>query len=159
MSVHRFSELHLLGGGQLAVMPVTDTWNAVEVKIGRLYGDTSGTLHVGYNQSFEVEVTDPDVPFNLRVYERGAVDLPRRAFLHHVSFHSSGKVLYLILFPSSRRCPTAFLFQLSDRSFYFSTMISSVLRTCIISILKLLVCSAKFPTTCNFRINRTYLSL
>lgn len=91
--VHHFSELHLNGGGQLAVMPVMDVWSAVEVTIGQLLGDTSGTLHVGYNQSFKIEVTSPDVPFNLRVYERGVIDLPRRAFLHHVNFHSSGKVL------------------------------------------------------------------
>ena len=97
VSVHHFSELHLIGGGQLAIMPVTDSWNAVEVMIGQLLGDNSGTLHVGFNQSFQVEVTNPDVPFNLRVYEKGAIDLPRRAFLHHASFYSSGKVQSTIL--------------------------------------------------------------
>ena len=61
----------------------------------RLYGDKSGFLHVGYNQNFSVAVTDPDIPFGLRVYENGSMMLPRRAFLQTVSFKSSGKVLSL----------------------------------------------------------------
>lgn len=66
--------------------------SAVSVRIGRLYGDKTGFLHVGYNQTFQVEVTDPDIPFGLRVYENGTIAMPSRAFIQNVNFRSSGKV-------------------------------------------------------------------
>lgn len=91
-NVHRFNEVHIRGSAQLAVMPLNGLRALVHFHADRLYGDKSGFLHVGYNQNFSVAVTDPDIPFGLRVYENGSMMLPRRAFLQTVSFKSSGKV-------------------------------------------------------------------
>ena len=78
-------------------MPRHSLTSPVSVRVGRLYGDKSGFLHVGYNQSFSVEVTDPDIPFGLRVYEIGSIAMPRRAFLQNVNFRSSGKVRFKVM--------------------------------------------------------------
>ena len=91
-NVHTFNEVHIRGSAQLAVMPLNGLRALVHFHADRLYGDKSGFLHVGYNQNFSVAVTDPDIPFGLRVYENGSMMLPRRAFLQTVSFKSSGKV-------------------------------------------------------------------
>lgn len=77
-------------------MPLNGLQAPVRFHADRLYGDKSGFLHVGYNQSFTVAVTDPDIPFGLRVYENGSLKLPRRAFLQTVSFKSSGKVCLIV---------------------------------------------------------------
>lgn len=90
--VYSFSEVHIRGSAQLAVMPLNGLQAPVHFHADRLYGDKSGFLHVGYNQNFSVAVTDPDIPFGLRVYENGSMMLPRTAFLQTVSFKSSGKV-------------------------------------------------------------------
>jgi len=82
-------------------MPLNGLGASVHFHADRLYGDKSGFLHVGYNQNFSVAVTDPDIPFGLRVYENGSMMLPRRAFLQTVSFKSSGKVGVLSSLPSS----------------------------------------------------------
>lgn len=66
----------------------------VSVRIGRLNGDKSGFIHVGYHQSFSVEVADPYIPFGLRVYENGSIAMPKRVFLQKVNFRSSGKVCF-----------------------------------------------------------------
>ena len=92
---HSFSEVHIHGSAQLAVMPLNGLRAAVQFHADRVYGDKSGFLHVGFNQNFSVAVTDPDIPFGLRVYENGSIRLPRRAFLQRVSFKSSGKVRWL----------------------------------------------------------------
>ena len=89
---HSFSEVHIRGSAQLAVMPLNGLRAPVRFHADRLYGDRSGFLHVGFNQNFSVAVTDPDIPFSLRVYENGSLMLPSRAFLQTVSFKSSGKV-------------------------------------------------------------------
>ena len=89
---HSFSEVHILGSAQVAVTPLNGLQAPVRFHADRLYGDKSGFLHVGYHQNFSVAVTDPDIPFGLRVYENGSMMLPRRAFLQTVSFKSSGKV-------------------------------------------------------------------
>lgn len=89
---HSFNEVHIRGSAQLAVMPLNGLQAPVRFHTDRLYGDRSGFLHVGFNQNFSVAVTDPDIPFGLRVYENGSVMLPSRAFLQTVSFKSSGKV-------------------------------------------------------------------
>lgn len=89
---HAFNEVFVLGSAQLAVFPLSGLQASVRFHADRLYGDKSGFLHVGYNQNFSVAVTDPDIPFGLRVYENGSIMLPRRAFLQTVSFKSSGKV-------------------------------------------------------------------
>jgi len=89
---YNFDEIHLHGAAQLAIMNMISVTSAVRVRIGRLYGDKSGFLHVGYNQTFRIEVTDPDIPFGLRVYENGSIEMPRRAFVQNVNFRSSGKV-------------------------------------------------------------------
>ena len=95
---YRFDEVHILGSAQLAVMAGGSLKSAVSFHARRLYGDKSGYLHVGYNQSFSVDITDPDIPFGLRVYEYGSIALPKRAFLQSVSFVSSGKVGYSFLY-------------------------------------------------------------
>lgn len=77
-------------------MPLNGLQAPVRFHADRLYGDKSGFLHVGYNQNFTVAVTDPDIPFGLRVYENGSLKLPRRAFLQTVSFKSSGKVCLIV---------------------------------------------------------------
>ena len=100
-NIHRFSEVHIRGSAQLAVMPVNGLQAPVHFHADRLYGDKSGFLHVGYHQNASVAVTDPDIPFGLRVYENGSMMLPRRAFLQTVSFKSSGKVGILSTRPSS----------------------------------------------------------
>lgn len=100
-NVHRFNEVHIRGSAQLAVMPLNGLRAPVHFHADRLYGDKSGFLHVGYHQNFSVAVTDPDIPFGLRVYENGSMMLPRRAFLQTVSFKSSGKVCILSTLPSS----------------------------------------------------------
>ena len=89
---YQFSELHLYGGAQLATASSLGAKSAAALHVDRLYGDKTGYLHVGYNQSFQVSRTDPDIPFNLRVYEEGIMRIPRRAFLQRVNFQSSGKV-------------------------------------------------------------------
>ena len=91
-NIHRFNEVHIRGSAQLAVMPLNGLQAPVQFHADRLYGDKSGFLHVGYHQNVSVAVTDPDIPFGLRVYENGSMMLPRRAFLQTVSFKSSGKV-------------------------------------------------------------------
>ena len=91
-NIHSFNEVYIQGSAQLAVMPLISLQAPVRFHADRLYGDKSGFLHVGYNQNFSVAVTDPDIPFGLRVYENGSMMLPRRAFLQTVSFKSSGKV-------------------------------------------------------------------
>ena len=80
-------------------MPLNGLQAPVRFHADRLYGDKSGFLHVGYNQNFTVAVTDPDIPFGLRVYENGSMKLPRRAFLQTVSFKSSGKVCPCVTVP------------------------------------------------------------
>ena len=92
--------MHIRGSAQLSVMPLNGLQAPVHFHADRLYGDKSGFLHVGYHQNFSVAVTDPDIPFGLRVYENGSMMLPRRAFLQTVSFKSSGKVNILCTFPS-----------------------------------------------------------
>lgn len=89
---YSFDEVYILGSAQLAVMPGGTLKSAAFFHTRRLYGDKSGYLHVGYNQNFSVDVTDPDIPFGLRVYENGSIAMPKRAFLLNVSFVSSGKV-------------------------------------------------------------------
>lgn len=91
-NIHSFNEVYIQGSAQFAVMPLISLQAPVRFHADRLYGDKSGFLHVGYNQNFSVAVTDPDIPFGLRVYENGSMMLPRRAFLQTVSFKSSGKV-------------------------------------------------------------------
>ena len=93
--------MHIRGSAQLAVMPLNGLRAPVHFHADRLYGDKSGFLHVGYHQNFSVAVTDPDIPFGLRVYENGSMMLPRRAFLQTVSFKSSGKVDTLYTLPTS----------------------------------------------------------
>ena len=93
--VYSFNEVHIRGSAQLALMPLNGLQGPAHFHADRLYGDKSGFLHVGYNQNFSVAVTDPDIPFGLRVYENGSIMLPRRAFLQTVSFKSSGKVCML----------------------------------------------------------------
>lgn len=91
-----FDEVHILGSAQLGVMAVGSLKSSVSLHARRVYGDRTGYLHVGYNQNFSVGITEPDIPFNLRVYEQGSVTIPKRAFLQGVSFVSSGKVGCLI---------------------------------------------------------------
>lgn len=91
---YTFSEVHVHGSAQLAINPITSLTSEVTVKADRVYGDKSGFLHVGYNQDFQISVTDPDIPFGLRVYENGSVEMPRRAFLQQVNVRSSGKVRF-----------------------------------------------------------------
>ena len=100
-NLHSFNEVHILGSAQLAVMPLNGLQVPVRFHADHLYGDKSGFLHVGYNQNFTVAVTDPDIPFGLRVYENGSMMLPRRAFLQTVSFKSSGKVCLSFIVPES----------------------------------------------------------
>lgn len=111
-------------------MPLNGLKAPVHFHAGRLYGDKSGFLHVGYNQNFSVAVTDPDIPFGLRVYENGSMMLPRRAFLQTVSFKSSGKVSILSSYLSSILLPhsTSMLacYQGNPLGFTGSSCISSV---------------------------------
>ncbi|XP_077861759.1 uncharacterized protein LOC144342564 [Saccoglossus kowalevskii] len=87
-----FNETHILGGAQLAVMSMNSLTSLVDVYMGHLHGDKTGHIHVGYAQSFTVDVADADVPVNMRIYEEGHLTYHQRAFFKNVKMKSSGKV-------------------------------------------------------------------
>ena len=80
VSDHDFTELYLLGGANLAFKAVDNDEDAVSAEIGYVHGDKSGVLHVGFNQNFNINDTDADVPFSIQVYETAELTLPARTF-------------------------------------------------------------------------------
>ena len=66
--VYNIKELTVSGNAHLAIL--SDSWNeAVEVNIGWLWGDKSGVLHVGMNQTVKVEDVDVYLPVNIPAYK------------------------------------------------------------------------------------------
>lgn len=92
---YQFDEIHLLGSAQLAFKSPSNSQAPISIDNQRMYGDKSGTWHVGYNQRFGIRITDPDMPLNLRVYEHGELTLPRKSFLKSVGVFLAGKVMSL----------------------------------------------------------------
>ncbi len=92
-SHYQFDEIHLLGSAHVAFKNPANSRAPISIDNQRMYGDKSGTWHVGYNQSFNINITDPDTPLSLRVYEHGELSLPRKSFLKSVSVIISGKVI------------------------------------------------------------------
>jgi hypothetical protein len=84
--------LEIIGGAQIAFRshdPVNAP--AIDITLANVTGDFTGVLHVGPHQSVTVLNTPPDVPFSVRVYEKGRLDMPARAWLGSgVSFFISG---------------------------------------------------------------------
>ena len=91
-SYYQFDEIHLHGSAHVAFKNPVNTQAQISIDNKRMYGDKSGTFHVGYYQSFNISITDPDMPLSLRVYERGELSLPRKSFLKNVGVLLSGKV-------------------------------------------------------------------
>ena len=92
-SYYQFDEIHLLGSAHVAFKNPTNCKANISIDNQRMYGDKSGTWHIGYSQSFSVNITDPDTPLSLQVYEHGKLSLPRKSFLKSVSVFLSGKVI------------------------------------------------------------------
>lgn len=91
-SHYKFDEMHILGSAQAAFKNPKDVQAHISVFNRRVFGDKSATIHVGYNQNFTIEITDPDTPLSLRIYEKGELSLPRKSFLKGVGIYLSGKV-------------------------------------------------------------------
>ena len=92
-SRYKVDEFHILGSSHVAFRNPVDSDSPISIENNRMYGDKTGTLHIGYNQNFTIRITDPDTPLNLRVYEQGLISLPDKNFLKSVSVHlTSGKV-------------------------------------------------------------------
>ena len=92
-SHYQIDEIHLLGSAHVAFKNPTNYKANISIDNQRMYGDKSGTWHVGYGQTFNVNITDPDTPLSLQVYEHGELSLPRKGFLKGVSVYLSGKVI------------------------------------------------------------------
>jgi hypothetical protein len=92
-SHYQFDEIHLLGSANVAFKNPANSRAQISIDNQKMYGDKSGTWHIGYNQRFGINITDPDTPLSLRVYEHGELSLPRKSFLKSVSVFLSGKVI------------------------------------------------------------------
>lgn len=90
---YKFDEIHVVGSAHVAFKNPTISEARISIENQRMYGDKSGTWHVGYNQNLAINITDPDTPLSLRVYEHGELSLPRKSFLQGVSVFLAGKVI------------------------------------------------------------------
>ena len=95
-SDYQIDEFHILGSAHVAYRNTHDSRAHISIQNERMFGDKSGTLHVGFHQNIAINVTDPDTPLSLRVYEEGQLRLPRKIFLRGVSILSSGQVSFFI---------------------------------------------------------------
>ena len=89
---YQFDEIHLLGSAHVAFKNPSNSQAPISIDNQRMYGDKSGTWHVGYNERFDIRITDPDLPLSLRVYEHAELSLPRKSFLKSVGVFLAGKV-------------------------------------------------------------------
>ncbi len=88
---YHFEELQLNGDAHLAFLSQSSNKN-VSIFFRHMIGDRSGTLHVGANQSMDLNREEIDLPFTVRVYKRGHVGLAPMTFVHGVKIYNHGLI-------------------------------------------------------------------
>ncbi|XP_070535280.1 uncharacterized protein [Ptychodera flava] len=87
--VYIFDEVHIHGKAHVAILTNTST-QEVLVRGGKMFGDRTGVLHVGQQQTFGFDWVDIYIPVNTQVYRYGHLELPRRAVMRDVWMEVNG---------------------------------------------------------------------
>ncbi|XP_070535283.1 uncharacterized protein [Ptychodera flava] len=87
--VYIFDEVHIHGKAHVAILTNTST-QEVLVRGGKMFGDRTGVLHVGQQQTFGFDWVDIYIPVNIQVYRYGHLELPRRAVMRDVWMEVNG---------------------------------------------------------------------
>ena len=86
---YHFEELQMYGDAHAAVLT-----NPVDTSATLFFlymiGDRTGTFHVGFNQTLDLERSQIDLPFNARVYEGGYLGLAPDTIVHDVTIWMHG---------------------------------------------------------------------
>ncbi|XP_071506021.1 uncharacterized protein [Diadema antillarum] len=92
---YHFEELQVNGAAHAAVL--TDPVDS-EATLFFLYmiGDRTGTLHIGFNQTLDLERPEIDLPFSTRVYHGGYLGLAPDTTVHDVSIWMHGTLGHII---------------------------------------------------------------
>ena len=67
-SAYKFKELDVSGNAHVAILSDTDN-DKIDARIGFLWGDRTGVLHAGKNQTFGLKEVDVYMPTNLAAYK------------------------------------------------------------------------------------------
>lgn len=92
---YHFEELQLRGGAHLAFHTATSS-DKVSLYFRHMIGDRTGTLHVGPNQTMDLNREEIDLPFNVRVYQNGHMGLAPMTFVHGIKIHNHGLITRMI---------------------------------------------------------------
>ena len=88
---YHFEELQMYGAAHAAILthPV-DSY--AELFFLYMIGDRTGTFHIGFNQSLDLERPEIDLPFSARVYHGGYLGLAPDTIVHDVSIWMHGSL-------------------------------------------------------------------
>lgn len=64
---YKFKDLVVLGNAHVAILSDTDN-EVIDIRVDFLWGDRSGVLHAGKNQTFGLSEVDVYLPANLAAY-------------------------------------------------------------------------------------------
>lgn len=88
---YHFEELQLRDDAHLAFHSA-DANAKVSLYFRHMIGDRSGTLHIGGNQSLDLNRDEIDLPFNARVYKNGHLGLAPMTFVHGIKIYNHGLI-------------------------------------------------------------------
>ena len=92
---YHFEELQLNNDAHLAFHSKYSN-STVSIYFRHMIGDRSGTLHIGGNQSMDLNRAEIDLPFTVRVYKQGHIGLAPMTFVHGVKIYNHGLITRLL---------------------------------------------------------------
>ena len=92
---YHFEELQLRNDAHLAFRGESTT-DKVSLYFRHMIGDRSATIHVGANQSMDLDRDEIDLPFNARVYKHGHMGLASMTFVHGIKIYNHGTITRIV---------------------------------------------------------------
>jgi hypothetical protein len=92
---YHFEELQMYGHGHLAFLTDPPYAHAVDIYSDFFIGDRTGTLHLGGNQTMDLEREEISLPFNLWAYNNSHAGLAYSTDVHGVFIQMSGRLSHV----------------------------------------------------------------
>ncbi|XP_060557569.1 uncharacterized protein LOC132717977, partial [Ruditapes philippinarum] len=88
---YSFKELDVRGNAHVAILSDTDN-EVIDLRVDFLWGDRTGVLHAGKNQTFGLRDVDVYLPTNLAAYRYSRIEVPSKVTLREVWAEINGTI-------------------------------------------------------------------
>ncbi|WAR26294.1 hypothetical protein MAR_011998 [Mya arenaria] len=89
--LYRFKQLDVRGNAHVAILSDTDN-EQIDVRVEFLWGDRTGVLHAGKNQTFGLTDVDTYLPANLASYRGSRIEVPNKVIIREVWAEINGTI-------------------------------------------------------------------